>query len=681
MNIEEKIYSGILGKAIGVRLGAPIEPYQWTYDAIKESYGTIQGYIKDSHVFAADDDTNGPIFFVRSLLDENESMLTHEAISKAWLNYARDGQGMFWWGGDGISTEHTAYNRLKEGYIAPKSGSQAVNGKVISEQVGGQIFIDSWGLINPGDIDQAMADAKIAASVAHDGDALIGAQFIAGMIAGAFISDDIETLICNVISRLDMETEYVQVLHDVFMFYEKNPDDFRKAYDYVLQHYSYDHYEGMCHVIPNACIVLIGLLYGNNDFSRSIEITCMCGWDTDSNAGVVGTIMGVFSGLDGIPIHYREPINDTIIASSMSPSLNTVNAVDFAQMLFQFSQKSLNEKEKFDLSFPFKGSSSGLKIHNTFRLVQDQITWNTVGSYNVLIDNLVKEDQASIVYQTFYEKDDFYDNRYDPVFAPLVYPNQTLKMLVQSEITFIDELYGSALITYTNGETKQGEFIHLKDKQDILIEFKLPENQGYPIKEIGLVLKTVSDPIDGNGLLGRIKIKEFKVEGKGQFKLNQNSYCDSFLNNVSPFANHRINSQLRSDGLEFNSKEQGISITGLYHSKNINMDAVIKDCVGTVLLPFGVKGLENYYAFKITEYKIELIHRHFLKNVPQVTFVRTENSMEDLNVSLKIEDRIVKLQVNEQCVEYHINDDLKGHYGWGVIDGSLRLDSMVVEFD
>ena len=61
------------------------------------------------------------------------------------LNILSEGHGFFWWGGDGIATEHTAYLRLKEGMKAPLSGAWQTNGKVMAEQIGGQIFSDCWG--------------------------------------------------------------------------------------------------------------------------------------------------------------------------------------------------------------------------------------------------------------------------------------------------------------------------------------------------------------------------------------------------------------------------------------------------------------------------------------------------------------------------------------------------------
>ena len=182
-----RVYAGFLGMNVGIRLGAPVEPTIWTYERIKETYGDIRGYVKDYKNFAADDDVNGPVYFFRALRDSSKNgELTPEYVAKAWLNYARDGIGMFWWGGYGVSTEHTAYINLTRGIPAPQSGSAATNGKLLSDQIGGQIFIDTWGLIWPGRPDKAADYAQAAASVSHDGEGLNGARYIAACIALAF---------------------------------------------------------------------------------------------------------------------------------------------------------------------------------------------------------------------------------------------------------------------------------------------------------------------------------------------------------------------------------------------------------------------------------------------------------------------------------------------------------------
>ena len=83
----ERLYAGWLGKLIGIRHGAPIEG--WLHERIAMAYGEIDHYLVDYKDFAADDDSNGPTFFLRALKDYTYTeSLTPEQIGLTWLNYA-----------------------------------------------------------------------------------------------------------------------------------------------------------------------------------------------------------------------------------------------------------------------------------------------------------------------------------------------------------------------------------------------------------------------------------------------------------------------------------------------------------------------------------------------------------------------------------------------------------------
>ena len=153
-NTLERIYAGWLGKVIGIRMGAPVEG--WSSEEIQKKYGELWDYPVEYGNFAADDDSNGPVFLVRALEQvEPGRKLTAQDVAEALLNYAPYEHGFFWWGGYGLSTEHTAYLNLRQGIPAPLSGSIQKNGKTMAEQIGGQIFIDPWGLVSPGNPGQA----------------------------------------------------------------------------------------------------------------------------------------------------------------------------------------------------------------------------------------------------------------------------------------------------------------------------------------------------------------------------------------------------------------------------------------------------------------------------------------------------------------------------------------------
>jgi len=153
IDYTERVYAGILGKIIGVYLGRPFEG--WTYDRILRELGEIWYYVHEKRgvpLIVTDDDISGTFTFLRALPDYgNRRDLTPAQIGQTWLNYIIEQRTILWWGGMGNSTEHTAYLRLKNGIAAPQSGSMALNGKVVAEQIGAQIFIDGWAMAAPGD--------------------------------------------------------------------------------------------------------------------------------------------------------------------------------------------------------------------------------------------------------------------------------------------------------------------------------------------------------------------------------------------------------------------------------------------------------------------------------------------------------------------------------------------------
>ena len=148
----ERVYAGVLGKIIGVYLGRPFEG--WEHERILAELGEIKGYVNDrvgQPLVVTDDDISGTFTFVRALEDYGYSpQLTAAQIGQTWLNYLVENKTILSWAGLGCSTEHTAYLRLKRGIPAPQSGSIELNGRIVAEQIGSQIFIDGWAMLAPG---------------------------------------------------------------------------------------------------------------------------------------------------------------------------------------------------------------------------------------------------------------------------------------------------------------------------------------------------------------------------------------------------------------------------------------------------------------------------------------------------------------------------------------------------
>lgn len=537
---------------IGIRLGAPVEPTIWTYERIKNTYGEITDYVKEFKNFAADDDANGPFYFLRALYDDAKDRdITSNDVARAWLNYAREGIGMFWWGGYGVSTEHTAYMNLKQGIPAPQSGSIEQNGLIIAEQIGGQIFIDTWGLVNPGNPKKAADFGEAAARVSHDGEGALGARFFCAAISKAFETGDIHEIIEAGLGQISANSTYARVTRAVLEFHAQQPDDFRACREMLERDWGYDKYKGVCHIIPNAGVCILSMIYGQGDFNRTVEIATMCGWDTDCNAGNVGTVLGVACGLDGIAGKYRRPINDSIVMSGISGYLNILDIPTYAKELAILGYRLAKEpcpQELLDsftdreiyFDFELPGSTHHMRISDPFFCRAKHSTekaYKGTGSLEVVFDRMTRGEQSKIYYKPFYTRDDFSDERYSPTFAPKAYSGQKVSMQIYLDQWGGNETMGIApyvRLAKSKKELLQG-YIKLVNQEWLLVEFDIPDSEGELIDEVGIVLEAYSTRTPKS--LGRIFIDEFRIYGKADYAINFRKQMTNF-GCVTPFAHN-----------------------------------------------------------------------------------------------------------------------------------------------
>lgn len=488
----ERVYAGVLGKLIGVYLGRPVE--NWSYERIAQEIGDVDYYIHERRgrpLIVTDDDISGTFTFLRALEDHGyDPHLTSEQIGNTWLNYLIEKTTILWWGGLGNSTEHTAFLRLKHGIPAPRSGSADLNSKVLSEQIGAQIFIDGWGLICPGDPARAASFAEKAARVSHDGEAVYGAKVVASMVAWAFVESDIGRLLECGLRQIPTDSVVSRLIQDVSDWHAKEPD-WRENRARLQAEYGYDRFLGQCHLVPNHGLIILSLLHGEGDFDRSLAIVNTAGWDTDCNSGNVGAILGVRNGLAGLEgKDWRGPVADRLYLPSADGGRAITDAVREALAVAN-AGRALEGLE------PLR-PKNGARFH--FALPGCVQGWRTEGAPGGQI--VPAEDGAGILltHQTGCTNRFWTDTFIPPeikdwktgyvlVANPTLYPGHCV------EAEFRGGASGSSgrlFLSCYNAEDEtrivDGPSWTVGPGERRLVCWDIPETEGYPIHQIGVAL-------------------------------------------------------------------------------------------------------------------------------------------------------------------------------------------------
>ncbi|WP_424983884.1 ADP-ribosylglycohydrolase family protein [Maritalea sp. S77] len=622
-DIIHRIYSGFIGKAIGVRLGAPVEPTIWSYERVRDTYGEITEYVRDFKNFAADDDTNGPVYFIRAMRDY-QLHPTPQEVAKTWLNYAAEGHGMYWWGGYGRSTEHTAYLNLRAGIPAPQSGSIEQNGHAIAEQIGGQIFIDSWGWVNPGNPKRAAEMSAAAASVAHDGEGLEGARFVAAMIAAAFTETTVEALFDVGLSVIDEKSIYARVVNAVLDFHKVTPEDWRACLAMLHADFGYDRYPGVCHIIPNAGVLAMAMVYGQGDLPFTVEIATMAGWDTDCNAGNAGAIIGTLQGVQPQWDKYRKPINDMIVTSGVTGALNIVDIPTFARELTVLAlqldgqdvpQVWLDDMVRRGVRFDFalNGATHGFRTAgiNTLELKwADKETENGNGALEILVDRFERGHAGRVFWKPFYRKSDFDDERYRPMFSPLVAAGQKVSFDILLEPWEGDEhLRVSPYVRATMSERieETGAWEQPEPGKWTRIEFVVPELDDEAADEIGLQIEYFGR----KKFLGKVYLANFEVSGAGKTNIVPAKEVEEW-EAISRFTWNRGYWTLQDGCIEGLTASDADIWTGHLYARDAKTSANMRPQSGkSHLLSVRAQGTSRFYAAGFENGKAVILKEDF----------------------------------------------------------------------
>ncbi|MCY4540837.1 MAG: ADP-ribosylglycohydrolase family protein [Rhodobacteraceae bacterium] len=646
-----RVYAGVLGKLIGVYLGRPFEG--WTHERILNELGPIKYYVNEQFgvpLVVTDDDVAGTFIFVRALEDSQPGHWPKSReIGKHWLNYIVEKRAILWWGGNGVSTEHTAWLNLKHGMDAPESGSMATNGKTVAEQIGAQIFIDGWAMVAPGQPHLAAKLAGEAARVSHDGEAVNAAKLWAAMEAEAFVSDDMDQLIDTGLSTIAHDCQIARVVSDVRTWHASN-SNWQDTRSLIDSEYGYHRYPGNCHVIPNHAVMIMSALYAGHDFQRGQTIVNTSGWDTDCNAGNVGCLMGIMLGLDGIGSNpdWRGPLADRMLISSADGGYSINDAVRVAHDIAALGARLQEEpplpapKNGAQFHFSLPGSTQGFRLtENSGAASSAAVTGASIDERHFLelrFEDLIPHHRLAATTPVCVPLELDSMRTYELLATPLIYPGQTLSALIEADSRNSGSIGVSLRVShYGKGRTLQHSHsteCRFRPGESGRLEWVVPECRSQPIAEIGLAVATAeSEPTSGS-----VAIDWMKWHGAPNVALRRPKDGNEFWHRAWVNAADKFSPKRRQSFSVSQDRGVGMIIHGTRQWTDYSLEAEIVMPFGKQAgLAFRVQGQRRYYVARICRshrFEIARIHDD-QEDVLAATSLRV-----DLDVPVKMKLRV-----------------------------------------
>lgn len=374
---------------------------------------------------------------------------------------------------------------------------------------------------------------------------------------------------------------------------------------FLKENFGYDKYPGNCHIIPNAGVIILSLLYGEDSFDKTLQIAAMCGWDTDCNVGNLGTIMGVRKGLAGIDCEkWRKPVNDLLICSSVMGTMNITDipqgALYFARMAFEMEGTALPEfwnnlsgEKGCKLHFEYPGSThamrgrrkmGGCSAFEEAVYLENSSVRSCTGkrSLKIKTDHISPGEEVFIYQKTHYIKKDLYDNRYEPEFSPLIYPGQVLRgrILIPNEgeeccvCMYVKEHYTGNIIYGPKQLCTKEKWMEMK--------YNIPHMDGAILEEAGFVF-LVSDRARGERPL-LAYVDEMDYMGHADYSIDfvkaGLESADSGLHEVQQFTRPKGWTWLESGEMHLLCADYGETYTGSHTFEDYSVEATVKPLAG-----------------------------------------------------------------------------------------------------
>lgn len=291
----DKLHACWLGKNIGGTMGAPYEG--------KIDFLDVHGFITKKNEPIPNDDLDLQLVWLVAMEMVGPANFDANVLADFWTSWIPP-----IWNEYGICKTNLAL-----GLMPPMSGE--VDNDKWKTSNGAWIRSELWASLAPGVPDVAVKYATMDAMVDHGiSEGVCAEIFTACLQSLAYVESDVRVLINTALKKIPEDSMIAKTARLVMECYDQKIP-YRETRERVI---ALNKELGWFQAPANIGFVIIGLLYGEGDFKKSLICAINCGDDTDCTAATVGAILGIIGGTAGIPEELKEHIGDRIVTVSIN---------------------------------------------------------------------------------------------------------------------------------------------------------------------------------------------------------------------------------------------------------------------------------------------------------------------------------------------------------------------------
>lgn len=295
---RDSVHACWIGKNIGGTMGAPYEGRRDMQD--------ISGFVTKAGEILPNDDLDLQLVWLNAAERYGLQHLDSRVLGEFWESFITPH-----WNEYGIGKAN-----MKTGLLPPLSGDYQNDWR---NSNGAWIRTEIWASIFPGRPDFAAHYAVEDACVDHGtGEGTYAAAFVAAMQSSAFVLKDISLCIEVGLSKIPAECRVAKTVRLAIECHRDglSLEDARNR----VQQSNADLGSGWFEAPSNVAYTVLGLLYGDGDFKKSMIYAINCGDDTDCTGATVGSTLGILGGMNAIPADWRDHIGDQIVTMCIATS-------------------------------------------------------------------------------------------------------------------------------------------------------------------------------------------------------------------------------------------------------------------------------------------------------------------------------------------------------------------------